>query len=107
MIGSEGTLGFIANITYNTVEHPPHRASSLIFYNSVEDASAAAAVLQNSAAEAAELMDAPSMRAGKKFLHELREIPDNLASLLVETRGYSPGMLFIWSSLYMSPSSER
>ena len=32
MIGSEGTLGFIAEITYHTVEEHAHKASALVFF---------------------------------------------------------------------------
>ena len=41
MIGSEGTLGFIAEITYNTVIEHPHKASALIVFNNIEEASKA------------------------------------------------------------------
>jgi FAD/FMN-containing dehydrogenase len=32
MIGSEGTLGFIAEITYRTVEDPKHKATALMLF---------------------------------------------------------------------------
>ncbi len=36
MIGSEGTLGFLSEITYNTVDEHPNKASALIFFPSVQ-----------------------------------------------------------------------
>ena len=40
MIGSEGTLGFISEITYFTVEEHPHKASALILFAAVFGVSA-------------------------------------------------------------------
>lgn len=36
MVGSEGTLGFIAEITYNTVIEHPFKASALLVFNDIE-----------------------------------------------------------------------
>jgi D-lactate dehydrogenase len=33
MIGSEGTLGFISEITYRTVEEHAHKASALVLFD--------------------------------------------------------------------------
>jgi D-lactate dehydrogenase len=33
MIGSEGTLGFISEITYHTVPEDPHKASALVLFD--------------------------------------------------------------------------
>ena len=46
MIGSEGTLGFIAEITYHTVPDHPHKASALIYFDRLHDACAAVALLK-------------------------------------------------------------
>ncbi len=39
MIGSESTLGFIAEITYNTVIEHPNKASALLVFSDIEQAS--------------------------------------------------------------------
>lgn len=57
MIGSEGTLGFISNITYRTVEAPQFEAAALAFYPSLEAACNAALLLQSTSVSALELMD--------------------------------------------------
>ena len=41
MIGSEGTLGFISEITYQTVEEHAHKASALILFDRLETACSA------------------------------------------------------------------
>jgi hypothetical protein len=38
MIGSEGTLGFISRITYNTVVEDPFKASALVFFPDIRTA---------------------------------------------------------------------
>ena len=46
MIGSEGTLGFVSQATYNTVIDHPHKASAFIVFKDVKEACRAAAVLR-------------------------------------------------------------
>ena len=41
MIGSEGTLGFIAEVTYHTVEEHPCKASALMIFPHIEHAATA------------------------------------------------------------------
>lgn len=45
MIGSEGTLGFIAEITYNTVVEHKYKASTLLVFSDIEEASKAVATI--------------------------------------------------------------
>ena len=63
MIGSEGTLGFIAEITYNTVIEHPHKASALVVFESIEEASKAVTALANDPVSAVEMMDGRAMRS--------------------------------------------
>ncbi|HKJ64343.1 MAG TPA: FAD-binding oxidoreductase, partial [Desulfopila sp.] len=92
MIGSEGTLGFISEITYHTVVEHAHKASALIIFPDIETACAATAILKSQPVEAVELMDRAAMRsvenkAGMPTF--LRELADETAALLVETRASS------------------
>ena len=57
MVGSEGTLGFIADITYNTVVEHPHRATGLYLFANATQACDLAARLQSAPVDAAELLD--------------------------------------------------
>lgn len=63
MIGSEGTLGFIAEITYNTVIEHPYKASALIVFSSIEEASQAVTALAKDPVSAVEMMDGRAMHS--------------------------------------------
>lgn len=89
MIGSEGTLGFIAEITYKTVVEHPFRASSLMIFPDTETACAAVSLLKSTPVSAVELMD----RAGLRSVEDQAGMPAYLKTLgltacaiLVETR---------------------
>lgn len=89
MIGSEGTLGFIAEITYKTVVEHPFRASSLMIFPDIEKACIAVSLLKTAPVSAVELID----RAGLRSVEDHEGMPDYLQTLsstacaiLVETR---------------------
>jgi D-lactate dehydrogenase len=89
MVGSEGTLGFIAEVTYNTVPELPHKASALLLFPSIVDACKGVEILKSCPVEAVELMDRASLRSveGKEGLPDyLGTLGAEVASLLVETR---------------------
>ena len=89
MIGSEGTLGFIASITYRTVEDPPHKATSLALFPDIATACEAAARVKQTPVAAVELMDRAALRSvqGKPGMPEyLKRLTSDAASLLIDTR---------------------
>src|SRR5450759_862753 len=57
MIGSEGTLGFIAEISFNTVIEHPYKASSLMIFPDTEKACFAVSLLKSTPVSAVELID--------------------------------------------------
>ena len=63
MIGSEGTLGFIAEAVLRTVPDYPLKHTGLVFFADVPRACAAIAPLRDSGARALELMDRASLAA--------------------------------------------
>jgi len=92
MIGSEGTLGFIAGITYDTVPDHPHKASCLVLFDELAVACRAVSALKaQGAVDAVELVDGPSIVAvqGKAGLPDFlyRRPAPRAAALLIETRG--------------------
>ncbi|MFO7862508.1 MAG: FAD-binding and (Fe-S)-binding domain-containing protein [Salinivirgaceae bacterium] len=97
MIGSEGTLGFISEITYNTVTEHVHKASSLMIFPDIEKACNAVSKLKTEPVAAVELID----RAGLKSMENADGVPDYLSTLsegasaiLVETRSNDKEELF-------------
>lgn len=89
MIGSEGTLGFIAEISYKTVVEHPFRASALMIFPDIEKACNAVSRLKSAPVSAVELID----RAGLRSVESQEGVPAYLKTLsptasaiLVETR---------------------
>jgi D-lactate dehydrogenase len=96
MIGSEGTLGFISEITYRTVPELPHKASSLMLFRDIETACRGVAELKKCPVDAVELMDRASLRSveDKEGMPEyLKELDEKTAALLVETRAERKDLL--------------
>ena len=93
LVGSEGTLAFIAEITYRTVIEQPHKASALAFFPDIGEAARATQLLSGGPVSAVELMDRASLRAveGKPGMpSELRGLAEDAAALLIETRATDP-----------------
>jgi D-lactate dehydrogenase len=89
MIGSEGTLGFISAITYQTVPEYRDKASALILFDDLATACAAVTLLATAPVAAVELADRAALRSvqGKPGLPEaLADVGPHGAALLVETR---------------------
>ena len=98
MIGSEGTLGFISEITYQTVEEHAHKASALILFDQLETACSAVTRLKQTPVAAVELLDRASLRSvqDKPGMPEaLRALPADGAALLVETRAATAAALAV------------
>jgi D-lactate dehydrogenase len=86
MVGSQGTLGFLAEMTLRTVPDPPARAAALLFFHDLRDAGAAVAPLTSAGAAALEIMDAASLRSQASERTYAFPIGDRTAALLVEFR---------------------
>mgnify|MGYP001198511069 CR=1 FL=1 len=89
MIGSEGTLGFIAEVVYKTVIEHRHKASSLMYFPDIRTACEATIILRQQPVSAAELMDRASLASvtGKPGMPEfLGELAPSVTAILVETR---------------------
>jgi len=104
IIGSEGTLAFIEEITYYTVEDLKDKASSLIYFKDMNEACSAVTKLKLAKdankinVEAVELMD----RAGLKSIEQdpampafIKDFDENVTALLIETRAISDEQLDI------------
>ncbi len=88
MIGAEGTLGFISEVTFRTIDDYPEKACALVFFADVRDAAAAVMPLRQCKVSAAELMDRNALRSveGKDGMPEvLRTLPEGSCALLIES----------------------
>jgi D-lactate dehydrogenase len=93
MVGSEGTLGFLAEMTLDTVPEPPARATGLLFFGELQEAGAAVAPLAAAGAAALEIMDAGSLRSQAEDRAYPFALGDLTAALLVEFREADPAAL--------------
>jgi D-lactate dehydrogenase len=89
VVGSEGTLAFIAEATFATVPQPAYRATAWVVYSDIDVACAAVPALTAAGCAAIELLDAVALRrvAGK--------LPEALpggepAALLIELQAEDP-----------------
>ncbi|SFO40081.1 D-lactate dehydrogenase [Pseudomonas sp. NFACC24-1] len=96
LVGSEGTLGFISAVTYNTVIDHPNKASALIVFPDVETCCNAVTVLKSQPVSAVELLDRRSLRS----VQDKPGMPDfvqhlsiNACALLIESRAASSSLL--------------
>ncbi len=97
LVGSEGTLGFVAEATFRTVPVKTAIASALAVFGSLQDANQALPGLVATGAATLELMDATSLRVGQSFADAPEQIRgldvDQQAALLVEYQATSPAEL--------------
>ena len=90
MIGSEGTLGFISEITYRTVPDHQHKACALLFFETLVEACRAVTRLKREPVAAVELMDRASLASvtGKPGMPDfLASLGPGVTALLVEIQG--------------------
>ncbi|MCK6068440.1 MULTISPECIES: FAD-binding and (Fe-S)-binding domain-containing protein [Microbacterium] len=97
VIGSEGTLAFVAEATFRTVPMPTHVATGLLVFPTLDAATAALPALVAAGFAAIELMDATSLRVAQRdpdATAELRglEVAGH-AALLVEHQAETAGGL--------------
>ncbi len=96
LVGSEGTLAFIAAVVYRTVVEHRHKASALIFYPELHTACRAIPILRRQEVAAAELIDRAGLAAvtGKPGMPDyLGDFGPTVTALLVETRAESATQL--------------
>ncbi|AKK00345.1 4Fe-4S ferredoxin [Pseudomonas chlororaphis] len=96
LVGSEGTLGFISAVTYNTVIDHPHKASALIVFPDVETCCNAVTVLKSQPVSAVELLDRRSLRSvqDKPGMPDfVQHLSTNACALLIESRAASSSLL--------------
>ncbi|WP_339507710.1 FAD-binding and (Fe-S)-binding domain-containing protein [Pseudomonas sp. RL_35y_Pfl2_P42] len=96
LVGSEGTLGFISAVTYDTVIDHPNKASALIVFPDVETCCNAVTVLKSQPVSAVELLDRRSLRSVQSkpgMPAFVQQLSNNACALLIESRAASSSLL--------------
>ncbi|MFF4952250.1 FAD-binding and (Fe-S)-binding domain-containing protein [Streptomyces chattanoogensis] len=89
MVGSEGTLGFIAETVFDTLPLDRYTTSALLFFPTLRAAAAAVPGFNAAGARAVELMDGNTLRASVRVPGvpaDWAELPKETTALLVEFR---------------------
>lgn len=89
LVGSEGTLGFISNVTYRTVVDEPLKAAALVIFPDIISTCEATTALKSMPVAAVELMDRAALlsvedQPGMSGL--LQGLPETAAALLIDIR---------------------
>ena len=96
LVGSEGTLGFISSVTYDTVIDYPNKASALIVFPDVETCCNAVTVLKSQPVSAVELLDRRSLRSVQDkpgMPAFVQQLSANACALLIESRAATSTLL--------------
>ena len=93
MVGSEGTLGFVASATFRTIPVRPHVQTALLVFDNLHAANEALPALVATGAATLELMDTASIKVGQALADCPPQIaaikPVNQAALLLEYQSAS------------------
>ncbi|HKY54310.1 MAG TPA: FAD-binding and (Fe-S)-binding domain-containing protein, partial [Anaerolineales bacterium] len=87
MIGSEGTLGFIAEGVLYTLPDYPRRYTGQLYFKNLKDAASAITPIKESGARAAEIMDRAALRSVQHYPDVpaiLHQLPEGATAILVE-----------------------
>jgi len=87
MIGAEGTLAFISDITYHTVEDFKYKSCTLTVFDTVETACKAIPILRESPVAAVELLDRASIRSiedDPEAPEYFKSLPETACMLLID-----------------------
>jgi D-lactate dehydrogenase len=91
LVGSEGTLAFVSEVTMKTAPDFPHKASAMLYFNQIQEACRAVVAMKkltdaegDRIVKGAELLDAKSLRSVND------PTGDGLTAVLTETMACSP-----------------
>ncbi|HYH59646.1 MAG TPA: FAD-binding and (Fe-S)-binding domain-containing protein [Thermoleophilaceae bacterium] len=96
VVGSEGTLAFVAEAVFETVPHPRGSTAAVLIFPDIDTAVASVPPLVESGATAVELMLALTLKAAQSFVtipQEWEDAPWDAAAILVEFRSDDPAEL--------------
>lgn len=87
LVGAEGTLAFIANVTLKTIPDPPEKGTGLLLFNSPESAGNFVPFFKSMGASAIEFLDDESLRTAQHFEnppYDPNSVEDDVTGLLIE-----------------------
>lgn len=87
MVGAEGTLAFVSNVTYKTVIDEKYKACALAIFDTIATACTAVPFLKESPVSAVELLDRASIRSvedDKDAPDYFKTLPEGACALLIE-----------------------
>jgi len=87
LVGAEGTLAFIANVTLQTIPDPPEKGTGLLLFNSPESAGNCVSFFKSMGASAIEFLDDESLRTAQHFEnppYDPNSVEDDVTGLLIE-----------------------
>lgn len=93
MVGSEGTLGFIDDVVFDTIADARRKSTAILVYDTLEEACSTVAFWRDTGAAAVELMDDASLRSFASLPStppDLRIDRQGAAALLVEYHDTEP-----------------
>ncbi len=96
MVGSEGTLAFLAEATVKTGVELPCKASAMIYFDQIGKACEAVQILKKTPVVSVELLDRIALRSVESLPEMpvwLRDIPEGTTALLVETKAETQDLL--------------
>lgn len=97
IVGSEGTLGFVAEAVFRTVPRPTHTATGLLVFPDLEAANAGLPAIVETGAATVELLDSLSLKVGQALKGTPAVVSDlavrDHTALLVEYSAQAPEQL--------------
>ena len=91
LVGSEGTLAFLSEVTMKTLPITPYKASAMIYFPDIVTAAKAVVAMKANQISAAELLDKRSLTSVNDP-HLKADVPD-LTAVLTETQAATPEVL--------------
>jgi D-lactate dehydrogenase len=111
IVGSEGTLAFVAEAVFETVVFGRHASMALLFFPDLDSAAEAVGPLVAAGATATELMVAPTLIAAAYNMpgtpERWKELPPTSAAVLVEFRADDASELDVGEAKALESLTER
>jgi len=96
LVGSEGTLAFLAEATMTTEVDMPYKASAMVYFTSIKEACRAVQQLKKGPVAGVELLDRKALRSVENkagMPASLKALPEGATALLIETKAMEEDVL--------------